>query len=161
MEPYQIGGGMIRSVKKDSIEWEQLPHKFEAGTPNIAGAIGLEVAIEFLEDIGLEEINKHEKQLAGKIMEGLKNIDGVKIVSPENEDVSVVSFTMKNAHPHDIAEILSQNGVAIRAGHHCAQPQMEKLGISGTARVSPYLYNTEEDVEKFLRAVKEVKQVFD
>lgn len=160
MEPYQVGGGMIRSVKKDSIEWEELPHKFEAGTPNIAGALGLEAAIEYLEEIGLEEIHQHEQKLGRQIMEGLKQTEGVKLVSPENEDVSVVSFTMEEAHPHDIAEILSQNNVAIRAGHHCAQPQMEELGISGTARVSPYLYNTEEDVEKFLEAIKEVKEVF-
>jgi len=160
MKPYQVGGGMIRSVKKDSTEWEELPHKFEAGTPNIAGALGLEAAIEYLEEIGLEEIHQHEQELGRKIIEGLKQIEGVKLVSPENEDVSVVSFTMEEAHPHDIAEILSQNDVAIRAGHHCAQPQMEELKISGTARVSPYLYNTEEDVEKFLEAIKEVNEVF-
>jgi len=160
MDPYQVGGGMIRSVKKDGLEWEELPHKFEAGTPNIAGALGLEAAIEYLEEIGLEEIYQHEKKLAGQIMEGLDNIKGVDLVSPNDKDVSVVSFTMEKAHPHDIAEILGQNNVAIRAGHHCAQPQMEELEISGTARASPYLYNTEEDVEKFLEAIKEVKRVF-
>lgn len=160
MESYQVGGGMIRSVKKDSVEWEELPHKFEAGTPNIAGALGLESAIEYLEEIGLKKIHKHEQKLARRMMEGLKEIEGVELISPEDEDVSVVSFTMQNAHPHDIAEILSQNNVAIRAGHHCAQPQMEELGVSGTARASPYLYNTEEDVEKFLNAVREVKEVF-
>lgn len=160
MEPYQVGGGMIRSVKKDSIEWEEIPHKFEAGTPNIAGALGLEAAIEYLEEVGLEEIYQHEKKLARQIMEGLEQIGGVDLVSPEDEDVSVISFTIEEAHPHDIAEILNQNNVAIRAGHHCAQPQMEELEISGTARVSPYLYNTEEDVEKFLEAIKEVKVVF-
>lgn len=160
MTPYQVGGGMIRTVKKEEIEWEELPAKFEAGTPNIAGAIGLEAAIEYLEEIGLEEVQRHEKKLARQIIDGLKEIDGVELVSPEQDGVSVVSFTMEDAHPHDIAEILNQNNVAIRAGHHCAQPQMEELDISGTARASPYLYNTEEDVEKFLEAVREVKEVF-
>jgi cysteine desulfurase/selenocysteine lyase len=161
MDPYQVGGGMIRTVKKDSVEWEELPHKFEAGTPNIAGALGLEAAIEYLEEVGLEEINQHEQELARQIMEVLGQMEGVDLVSPEDEEVSVVSFEMENAHPHDIAEILSQNDVAIRAGHHCAQPQMEELGISGTARVSPYMYNTERDVEKFLEAIREVKEVFE
>lgn len=161
MDPYQVGGGMIRTVKKDKIQWEELPHNFEAGTPNIAGALGLEAAIEYLEEIGLEEVHQHEQKLGRKVMEGLKQIEGVELVSPEDEDISVISFTMEEAHPHDIAEILSQNDIAIRAGHHCAQPQMEELGISGTARVSPYLYNTEEDVEKFLEAIREVKEVFE
>ncbi len=160
MDPYQVGGGMIRSVKKENIEWEELPHKFEAGTPNIAGALGMEKAIEYLEEIGLEEIYRHEQKLTKQIIEGLKQIEGVELISPEKGDISVVSFTMENAHPHDIAEILNQNNVAIRAGHHCAQPQMEELEISGTARASPYLYNTEEDVEKLLEAVREVKEVF-
>lgn len=160
MDAYQVGGGMIRTVKKDKIEWEELPHKFEAGTPNIAGAIGLEAAIEYIEEIGIEKINQHEKKLATKMIEGLKDIEGVELVSPEDENVSVISFKMEDAHSHDIAEILNQNNVAIRAGHHCAQPQMEELGISGTARASPYLYNTEEDVEKFLDAIREVKEVF-
>ena len=160
MEPYQVGGGMIRTVKKDRIEWEELPEKFEAGTPNIAGALGLEAAIEYLEEIGLKNIQEHEQKLAQKIIEGLEEIEGVEVHTPKDEAPSVVSFTMENAHPHDIAEILGRNDVAIRAGHHCAQPQMEELGIDGTARASPYLYNTEEDVEKFLEAVRKVKQVF-
>lgn len=160
MEPYQVGGGMIRSVKKSGTEWEELPHKFEAGTPNIAGALGLEAAIEYIEQVGLENIYRHEKKLAEQIIEGLKQIEGVEIISPEDGEATVISFTMENAHPHDIAEILNQNNVAIRAGHHCAQPQMENLEISGTARAAPYLYNTEKDVDRFLEAIKEVKRVF-
>lgn len=160
MEPYQVGGGMIRSVRKENIEWERPPQKFEAGTPNIAGAIGLAAAIEYIDEIGLEEIREHEKKLAGKIIEKLKQIEGVNVVSPEDKEPVVVSFTMENAHPHDIAEILNQKNVAIRAGNHCAQPQMEEMGLSGTARASPYLYNTEEDVEKFIEAVQEVREVF-
>ncbi len=158
MEPYQTGGGMIRTVKRDETQWEESPQKFEAGTPNIAGTVGLAEAIEYLENVGLENIQEHEKELAEQMIQGLAKIDGVKVLSPES--ACLVSFTMKEAHPHDISEILNQEDVAIRAGHHCAQPLMEKLGVSATARASPYLYNTEEDVEKFLEAIRKVREVF-
>lgn len=159
MEPYQVGGGMIKSVKEDKVDYEGVPQCFEAGTENVAGAVGLAKAIEYLENIGLEEIYKHDKYLASRMIEGLKKIEGVNMLSPE--DASLVSFTADWAHPHDIAEVLNQHGIAVRAGNHCAQPQMEKLGINGTTRASPYLYNTEEDVEKFLDAVCEAKSAFD
>jgi len=158
MDPYQTGGGMIRTVKSDRVKWEEVPGKFEAGTPNVAGAAGLARAVEYLEDIGMEDINRYEKELVKQIITGLEEIEGVNVFSPEG--ASLVSFSMENAHPHDISEILNQNDIAIRAGHHCAQPLMEKLGVSATARASPYLYNTEEDVERFLEAVREVKEVF-
>lgn len=161
MDPYQVGGGMIRSVSKDEINWEDLPQKFEAGTPNIAGTMGLEAAIEYLEQIGMEEIYQHEKDMCGKIIQEFKEIEGLNLISPENEEVSVISFTMDCAHPHDIAEILNQDNIAVRAGNHCAQPQMEELGINGTARVSPYLYNDEEDVEKMVESLRKVKEVFE
>jgi len=159
MRPYQVGGGMIKSVQKDSVEYADAPEKFEAGTENVAGAVGMAAAIEYLEEVGLENIYQHDKELAGMMIEGLEEIDGVEVLSPN--DASLVSFTADWAHPHDIAEVLNQHGVAVRAGNHCAQPQMEELGITGTTRASPYLYNTEEDVEKFLDAVKEVKETFD
>ncbi len=159
MDPYQVGGGMIRAVKKNKVEYEKVPERFEAGTPNIAGAVGLSAAIDYLEDIGMEEIQEHDQKLCRKIRKGLEKIEGVDVLAPE-DDVFVVSFSTNFAHPHDVAEILNQKNVAVRAGHHCAQPLMESLDISGTTRASPYLYNTEEDVEEFLEAVKEVKQVF-
>jgi len=159
MRPYQVGGGMIKSVQKDSVEYADAPEKFEAGTENVAGAVGMAAAIEYLEEVGLENIYQHDKELAGMMIEGLEEIDGVEVLSPN--DASLVSFTADWAHPHDIAEVLNQSGVAVRAGNHCAQPQMEELGITGTTRASPYLYNTEEDIEKFLEAVKEVKETFD
>ncbi len=158
MAPYQVGGGMIRSVKKDSVEWEELPEKLQAGTPDVAAAVGLAAAIDYIEEVGREDIHKHECELVEKMISGLEEINGVKVYAPD--ETVLVSFTMEDAHPHDISEILNQEGVAIRAGHHCAQPQMESLGITGTARASPYLYNTEEDVEKFLEAVRKVKEVF-
>lgn len=158
MDPYQVGGGMIRKVTDKEIEYEKAPEKFEAGTPNIAGAVGLGAAIEYLEEVGMKEVYQHDKELAKKMIEGLQEIEGVNVLSPQG--ANLVSFTTEFAHPHDVAEILNQNNVAVRAGHHCAQPQMEKLGVTGTTRASPYLYNTEEDVEKFIEAVKEVREVF-
>jgi cysteine desulfurase/selenocysteine lyase len=158
MEPYQVGGGMVRSVKPDSIEWAELPGKFEAGTPNVSGAVGLAAAIDYLEEVGMKEIYRHDQKLSEKIIDGLESMDGVDVYS--GDGATLVSFTMESAHPHDISEILDRNGVAIRAGHHCAQPLMESLGVSATARASPYLYNTGDDVERFLEAVENVKEVF-
>lgn len=159
MEPYQVGGGMIRKVTRSSVQWADAPEKFEAGTPNVAGAVGLASAIDYIEDIGLEKIDRHEKQLNARAIKALKDIDGIEVYAP-GEEVSVVSFTMPEAHPHDIAEILNSEGIAIRAGHHCAQPQMESLGINGTARMSPYFYNTKEEIDRFIEAVKKVKEIF-
>jgi cysteine desulfurase/selenocysteine lyase len=149
---------MIRKVTEKEVSYEQPPEKFEAGTPNVAGAVGLGAAIDYLEDIGMENVLEHDRELVEKMIEGLENITGVEVVSPR--DATLVSFTCEFAHPHDVAEILNQNGIAVRAGHHCAQPQMEQLNINGTTRASPYIYNTEEDVGKFLEAVKEVRAVF-
>lgn len=160
MQPFNVGGGMIETVEEDEVKYGEVPDRFEAGTPNIAGAVGFAAAIEYLENIGLERIDEHEKKLCNKMIEGLKQIDGVEIYAPEDQSPSVVSFTMDEAHPHDVAEVLNTEGVAVRAGHHCAQPQMQDLGVSGTVRASPYLYNTEEEVEKFLEAVEKVKDVF-
>jgi cysteine desulfurase/selenocysteine lyase len=158
MKPYQVGGGMIKSVKKTSIEYSDPPGKFEAGTENVAGAVGLKAAIEYLEEIGIEQVRKHDRNLAEKMIEGLEQIEGVEVFSPKG--ANLVSFTAEFAHPHDVAEFLNQEDVAVRAGHHCAQPQMESLGLSGTVRASPYLYNTEEDIRRLLNALKECREVF-
>jgi cysteine desulfurase/selenocysteine lyase len=158
MKPYQAGGGMIERVEKDKVDYTGVPERLEAGTPNIAGAIGLGAAVEYLEEIGMRKIYSHDRRLADKMMEGLKEIKGIRVVSPE--DASLVSFTAEYAHPHDVAEILNKHGVAVRAGHHCAQPQMEKMNLSGTVRASPYLYNTERDVKRFLDAVEKAREVF-
>lgn len=158
MEPYQLGGGMIRKVSEDDVRYEGAPEKFEAGTQNVAGAVGLAAAIDYLKDIGMEKVIEHDRKLVNKMIDGLEDIEGVDVLSPEES--TLVSFTTEFAHPHDVAEILNQNGVAVRAGHHCAQPQMELLDVNGTTRASPYMYNTEEDVEKFLEAIKEVREVF-
>ena len=158
MRPYQVGGGMVKSVEKDSVRYEDPPQKFEAGTPNISGAIGLKAAIEYLEEIGLEDIHEHDLRISEKIREGLEDIDSIKVLSPE--DSVLVSFYSEKVHSHDLAEVLNQKGVAVRAGNHCAQPQHQDLDLAGTVRASPYLYNTEEDVEKLLEAVREAQNIF-
>ncbi len=158
MPPYQIGGGMVDSVSREEVNYTEAPEKFEAGTPNIAGAVGLAAAAEYLEEKGLNEISEHSRKLVDQMISGLQDIKGVKVLSPE--EANLVSFTADWAHPHDIAEVLNQHEVAVRAGHHCAQPQMEELDMNGTTRASPYLYNTEEDVEKFLEAVEEAREIF-
>ena len=158
MRPYQVGGGMINSVEQDEVKYAEPPEKFEAGTPNIAGAVGLAAAVDYLEEIGMENISEHSKKLAGRMIEGLEEIEGIEVISPEG--ANLVSFTCEYAHPHDVAEVLNQHGVAVRAGHHCAQPQMVELDVNGATRASPYIYNTREDVEKFLEAVREAVETF-
>ncbi|EHK00737.1 cysteine desulfurase SufS subfamily protein, partial [Candidatus Haloredivivus sp. G17] len=153
MRPYQVGGGMVKSVEKESVRYEDPPQKFEAGTPNIAGAIGLKAAIEYLEEIGLEDIYEHDSEISNIIRESLEEIESIKVLSPE--DSILVSFYSETVHSHDLAEVLNQKDVAVRAGNHCAQPQHQDLDLAGTVRASPYLYNTEEDVEKLLEAVRE------
>ena len=158
MRPYQVGGGMVKSVEKESVRYEDPPQKFEAGTPNIAGAIGLKAAIEYMEEIGLEDIHEHDLRISEKIREGLEDIDSIKVLSPE--DSILASFYSETVHSHDLAEVLNQKDVAVRAGNHCAQPQHQDLDLAGTVRASPYLYNTEEDVEKLLEAVREAQNIF-
>jgi cysteine desulfurase/selenocysteine lyase len=158
MNPYQVGGGMISKVEADKVKYAGIPERFEAGTQNIAGAVGLASALEYLEEIGMEQIHRHDKRMSRKIREGLEEIEGVKVISPRGANLT--SFTAEYAHPHDVAEVLNESGIAVRAGHHCAQPQMEELGIDGTTRASPYLYNTEEDISRFLEAVEKVRKIF-
>lgn len=158
MRPYQVGGGMVKSVEKNSARYEDPPHRFEAGTPNIAGAVGLKAAIEYLENAGMDNIETHSRELSRSIVEGLKEIDGVNVVSPESS--VLVSFYSETVHSHDLAEVLNQNDVAVRAGNHCAQPQHIEFDLPGTVRASPYLYNSEEDVDKLLEAVEEAQDIF-
>lgn len=158
LRPYQVGGGMIKSVEKDRVKYSKPPQRFEAGTPNVAGAVGLAEAVNYLEDIGMEEIQQHSKKLTSSIIRGLESMNGVEVLSGEGSNL--ISFTCREVHPHDIAELLDREGVAVRAGNHCAQPQMDSIGISGTTRASPYIYNTEADVERFISGLKEALEVF-
>ena len=158
MKPYQVGGGMISSVTKEDVSYERSPRKFEAGTPNIAGAVGLAAAVEYLEDIGMDEVESHDRHLSGLMHDRLEALEEVDVISPKES--MLVSFSVDTAHPHDVAEILNSHDVAVRAGNHCAQPLMEKLDVNGTVRASPYIYNTEDDVEELVAAVKEAVEVF-
>ncbi|MFB6159102.1 MAG: aminotransferase class V-fold PLP-dependent enzyme [Candidatus Nanohalobium sp.] len=160
MKPYQLGGGMVKTVSREDAQWKTPPQKFEAGTQNMAGATGMAEAVQYLKEKDMEEIYSHEKQLNHRLIQGLKQIKGVKVFTT-GRDVSVVSFSMEKAHPHDIAEILSQEeNTAVRAGKHCAHPQIKQLGINGTVRASPYLYNTKKDIQTLLKGVRKVKNVF-
>ena len=146
MPPYHGGGEMISRVFDDHSTYNKIPHKFEAGTPNVEAAVGLAAAIDYLETIGLERIAEHERALAQAAIEQLTQIEGVTVYGPRGHRAGVVSFTYGDIHPHDIATILDQDGVCIRAGHHCAQPLMRRLNVAATARASFYLYNEPADV---------------
>jgi len=162
MPPYQGGGEMISEVGRDSSTWASLPHKFEAGTPNIAGATVMAAAIAYLESVGPAAILEHEQRLVSRTIAGLRELPGIRIYGPtRGEDrAGVVPFTLACAHPHDISTILDTQGIAIRAGHHCAQPVMRRYGTAATARASFYLYNTEEEVDRFLAGLGTVLSIF-
>ena len=147
MPPYHGGGEMISRVFDDHSTYNKIPHKFEAGTPNVEGAVGLAAAIDYLGAIGLERVAEHEQALAQAAIDQLTQIDGVTVYGPRGHRAGVVSFTYGDIHPHDIATILDQDGVCIRAGHHCAQPLMRRLNVPATARASFYLYNGRDDVD--------------
>jgi cysteine desulfurase/selenocysteine lyase len=147
MPPYQGGGEMISRVWDDHSTYNQLPHKFEAGTPNVEGAVGLAAAITYLEDIGLDRIAEHEVALARAAIDRLSQVEGITLYGPRDHRAGVVSFTYGDIHPHDLATIVDQDGVCIRAGHHCTQPLMRRLNVAATARASFYLYNDHDDID--------------
>ena len=161
MPPYQMGGDMIDVVGDEETTWNMLPHKFEAGTPNVADAVGLAAAVEYLEEIGMERVSRHERALTSIADERLRGMAGVTIHGPRPSDRSgVVSFTVEGIHPHDLATILDERGVCIRAGHHCAQPLMRRLAVAATARASFYVYSDESDVDALVDGVREAQRVF-
>ena len=159
MPPFLRGGEMIEYVTREEVTYAELPHKFEAGTVNAADAVGLSAAIDYLKDIGLDEIHKNDDRLSSMLISGMKSIPHVNIIgSPDSSKHSgIVTFTIDGVHPHDIASILDSEKIAIRAGHHCAQPLMQKLGVGSTARASLYFYNTEKEVERFLESLSKVR----
>lgn len=160
MEPIEYGGEMIDFVDLYESSWKEIPWKFEGGTPIIAGAVGLGAAIDFLEGIGMDEIDRHEKKLAKYAMERLWAIEGVSIYGPTTDRTGLVTFNLGDVHPHDVATVLDTEGIAIRAGHHCCQPLMRWLNVSATARASFYLYNTEQDVDRLADALVKTKEFF-
>ncbi|HEV8335851.1 MAG TPA: cysteine desulfurase [Candidatus Polarisedimenticolia bacterium] len=160
MPPYQSGGDMISSVSFEKTHYNRLPFKFEAGTPNIAGVIGLGAAIDYLEEIGIEAAAAHENELLAYATEAVSQIPRVRIVGTAPEKAGILSFVIEGVHPHDIGTILDEQGVAIRAGHHCTQPLMERYGIPATARASFAMYNTRQDVDALLAGIRKVLEVF-
>ena len=160
MPPYQGGGEMIRTVTFERSTWNHIPHKFEAGTPPIAEVIGLGAAIDYVEQVGREAISQHEHGLLARAIQGLSAVPGVRIVGAAKHKAAVVSFVLDGIHPHDVGTILDREGIAIRAGHHCAQPLMQRLGLVATARASFALYNTVEEADALVAGVAKVIEVF-
>ena len=160
MPPYQSGGDMISSVTFEKTTYNTIPFKFEAGTPHIAGVIGLGAAIEYLNQIGLEALAGYEHELLEHATQSLTRIPGVRLIGTAREKASVVSFVLEGVHPHDIGTILDQRGIAIRTGHHCAQPLMGRFGVPATARASLAFYNTKEEIDVLAQGVEAVKQFF-
>ncbi len=160
MPPFMGGGDMISSVTFERSTWNVLPYKFEAGTPDIAGAIGLHAALDYIEATGLEAIAAHERDLLTYGTGLLQAIDGVRIIGTARDKASILSFVMEGVHPHDIGTIVDREGVAIRTGHHCAQPVMARFGIPATARASLAMYNTREELDVLGRALQQVREVF-
>lgn len=161
MPPFLGGGDMIKEVKLRSFRPNTLPHKFEAGTPAIAEAVGFGAAVDYLTEIGMDNIAAHEHEITEYALERLEEIPGVKLFGPSaDKKGGVAAFTLNGVHPHDVAQILDQDGIAIRAGHHCAQPLHEKFGIPATSRASFYLYNTKEEVDMLINGIYKVKEMF-
>lgn len=160
MPPYQSGGDMISSVTFEKTTYNDLPYKFEAGTPIIAGAIGLGEAIRYLNEIGLDRISSYENELLAYATQVLSEIDGVCLIGTACDKTSVVSFTLDAVHPHDVGTILDREGIAVRAGHHCAQPVMERFGVTATTRASLAFYNTRDEIEALATGVSKVKELF-
>jgi cysteine desulfurase/selenocysteine lyase len=162
MPPFLGGGDMIRTVELDHSTWNDLPWKFEAGTSSIADGVGLGAAIDYLSGLGMEAVRAHEQDLTAYALERLGELGGVRIYGPASvsERGGLVSFTMEGIHPHDIAEICNREAVCIRAGHHCAQPLMRRLGVPATARASVHVYNTKDDIDRLIDALVKAKSVF-
>ena len=160
MPPYQGGGEMILSVEYQKTEFKKAPHRFEAGTPDISGPIGLHAAMDYLDAIGRENIWKHDQELAAYACEKLAALKGVRLFGPKTGRAGLISFLLKDVHAHDVVTLADQAGVALRGGHHCTQPLMHRLGVESTARASFYFYNTKAEVDRFVEVVKEIQKFF-
>ena len=153
---------MIRDVKLHESRWAQVPHKFEAGTPPIAEAIGFGAAVDYLAEVGMKNVRSHEVEITRYALDALAKVPALRVYGPDDTDLrgGAVSFTLADVHPHDIATILDEQGIAVRAGHHCAKPLMETIGVPATARASFYLYNTTEDVDALVAGLHRAREVF-
>src|SRR5579864_9278434 len=160
MPPWETGGGMILNVEYAHTEFQEPPHRFEAGTPDIAGAVGLSQAIDFIEGLGRDAIREHEMALTGYGIDRLSRIKGVELVGGGQRPLSILSFNLDGVHPHDVGTVLDQHGVAVRVGHHCAQPLMDKLSLAGTVRASLGVYNDEADLDRLAEAIEACREMF-
>ena len=160
MPPYQGGGDMILSVRFEKTVYNKPPHKFEAGTPNLAGAVGLAAAIDFLSGLERDALAAHEQDVLAYGLRALSGVPGLRLIGTAPTKASVISFVLDDIHPHDIGTILDREGIAIRAGHHCAQPLMNRLGVAGTARASLGCYSTRQDIDALVAGLGKVKEVF-
>jgi cysteine desulfurase/selenocysteine lyase len=161
MEPFNLGGHMIRKVQFEETTWGDLPHKFEAGTSPIAEAVGFGAAIDYLNDVGLDAIEQHEHELAAYALDRLAEIPGITLYGPPaDRRAGIVSFNVEGVHPHDVSQVLDTEGVAIRAGHHCCQPLMQRLGVAATNRASFYLYTIPEEIDRLVQGLHKVRKVF-
>ena len=166
MEPYQGGGEMISEVHLQESKYKDIPYKFEAGTPNISGPIGLAAAIDYLDAIGMENVREHEKELVEYALQKLSKIEGLKIYGPVDTNIrgGVITFNFYNngnlIHPHDVSQVLDEEGIAIRSGHHCTMPLHEKLQIPATCRASFYIYNTKDEIDQFILSLEKVRKFF-
>jgi cysteine desulfurase/selenocysteine lyase len=160
MPPYQGGGDMILEVSFNGTTYNELPYKFEAGTPNISGVVGLGAAVDYLQSIGMHEIARHEQQLLAYLMKELQKIAGIRLIGTAPKKASVQSFMLDDIHPHDLGTILDHQGIAIRTGHHCAMPVMQHFAVPGTARASLGLYNNNDDIDRLVAALQQAKQIF-
>jgi cysteine desulfurase/selenocysteine lyase len=160
MPPYQGGGDMISKVTLEKTLYNELPYKFEAGTPNIAGAIGLGAAIDYVQKVGIDNIAKHENNLLDYATQKVSELNGLRIIGTSKNKISVLSFVLENVHPHDVGTFLDFEGVAIRTGHHCTQPIMDRYGIPATSRASFGMYNTFEEVDVLVNGLKKILEVF-
>lgn len=160
MPPYHGGGEMIEDVSYDSVRYKQPPHRFEAGTPNMAGAVGLAAAMDYLDAIGRDEIFKHDQELAEYTYARLGEFDGIRLFGPKANRAGLVSFALGDVHAHDLVTLADQKGVALRGGHHCTQPLMKKLGVPSTTRASYYFYNTREEVDRFIEILHGIQKFF-
>ena len=162
LEPALFGGSMVDSVTMESATWAKSPRKFEAGVPNMAQAVGLSAAVDYLNNVGMENIARHEHELTKELLDGLSQISAVKVIGPLDmkDRGGVVSFTIDGVHPHDVGQVLDQYGIAVRTGHHCAWPLMRKLNLVGTTRASFHMYNDSKDVQSLLQAVVKTKEYF-
>jgi cysteine desulfurase/selenocysteine lyase len=162
MDPFMTGGSMILEVWKEKATWNQVPHKFEAGTPDIGEVIAFGEAVKYLQRLGIEKVREHEKEITAYALERLSEVDGLTVYGPKDPELQggIISFNFKEIHPHDVGTILDQEGIAIRAGHHCAQPLMRVLGVQGTARASFYVYNHKNEVDRLIEAIHKCKEIF-